>query len=103
MMIADGLAGAFRTAGAIEALGALGYPAYLSTMIGIAKILGAMALFQNAGRVVKEWAYAGFAFLFIGATVSHAFSGSHVGFVILPVVMLVWVLVSYFLWRKIES
>ena len=103
LAIIDGSAGALRVAGATEALAALGYPAYLSTILGIAKILGTAAILQNVFRVVKEWAYAGFTILLIGACASHVFSGSSFGFVILPLVMLAWVLVSYFLWRKIES
>ena len=99
----DGFAGAFRAAGAKEALGALDYPEYLSTIIGLAKILGAIALLQTVFRAVKEWAYAGFAYIFIGASLSHFFVGSGVGFVILPLIMLAILFLSYFLWRKIEK
>ncbi len=103
MMLLDGFAGALRVQGAKEALAQLGYPEYLSTIIGVAKIFGAIALLQNVFRTVKEWAYAGFAFVCIGAFASHAFSGSGIGFIILPIIMLAIVFLSYFLWRKIES
>ena len=103
LMIPDGLAGALRIAGAKEALAYLGYPEYLSTIIGIAKILGAVALLQNIFRAVKEWAYAGFAFIFIGAFLSHFFVGSGVGFLVVPLIMLAIMFLSYFLWRKIEK
>jgi hypothetical protein len=103
MMLADGFAGALRVAGAKEALAYLGYPEYLSTIIGIAKILGAIAILQTVFRAVKEWAYAGFVVLFIGAFASHFFVGSGFGFLSLPVIMLAIVFLSYFLWRKIET
>ena len=103
MFMVDGFAGALRVAGAKEALAALDYPEYLSTIIGIAKILGAGALLQTVFRTVKEWAYAGFAFIFIGAALSHFFVGSGAGFVFLPLVMLAIMFLSYFLWRKIEK
>ena len=103
MMLLDGFAGALRVTGAKEALANIGYPEYLSTIIGVAKILGAVAILQNVFRTFKEWAYAGFVFMFIGAFASHAFSGSVIGFVILPVIMLAIVFLSYYLWRKIET
>lgn len=102
MMLLDGFAGALRVQGAKEALAQLGYPEYLSTIIGVAKIFGAIALLQNVFRAIKEWAYAGLAFAFIGAFASHVFVGSSIGFIILPIVMLAIVLLSYFLWIKFE-
>jgi hypothetical protein len=103
MMLLDGFAGALRVAGAKEALEYLGYPEYLSTIIGFAKIFGAVAITQNVFRAIKEWAYAGFTFMFTGAFASHAFTGSGFGFLALPVIMSAIVFLSYFLWRKIES
>jgi uncharacterized membrane protein YphA (DoxX/SURF4 family) len=103
MMLADGFAGALRVAGAKEALAYLGYPEYLSTIIGIAKILGAVAILQPVFRTVKEWAYAGFTFVFLGGSASHLFTGSGPGLIILPLVILGIMFLSYFLWRKIET
>ena len=103
LMLLDGAAGALRVTGAREALAYLGYPEYLSTIIGAAKILGAVALLQPVFRTLKEWAYAGFTFLFIGAFASHAFVGSGFGFLSLPLVMLGILLLSYFLGKKIET
>lgn len=103
MMLPDGLAGLLRVAGAKEALAYLGYPEYLSTIIGIAKIFGVIAILQPVFRAVKEWAYAGFTFIFTGAFASHAFVGSGLGFLIIPVIMQGILFLSYFLWRKIEA
>lgn len=102
IMIFDGLAGVLRVEGGKEALAQIGYPEYLLTIVGIAKILGAIGIFQTIFLTIKEWAYAGFTFLFIGAFASHFFSGSIIGFQILPIVLLVITFVSYFLWKKTE-
>ncbi len=103
MMFADGIAGILRVEGGKAALADLGYPEYALSIFGIAKILGANAILQTVFSTVKEWAYAGFAFIFIGAFASHAFVGSGIGFLIVPLVMLAVLFVSYFLSRKIES
>ena len=103
MMLLDGLAGALRVPGAKEALANLGYPEYLAMIIGMAKILGVIAILQPVFRTIKEWAYAGFVFIFIGAFASHFFSGSGIGFLTIPIVLLGIVFLSYFLYRKIES
>src|SRR5688572_33265044 len=55
-----------------ETITDLGYPLYVMTILGIAKLLGAGAiLFFDRWPSLKEWAYAGFTFDVIGAFVSH--------------------------------
>lgn len=49
----------------------LGYPTYLMTIIGIAKILGVIAILSPKFPILKEWAYAGFTFTMSGAIISH--------------------------------
>lgn len=49
----------------------LGYPTYLMTIIGIAKILGVIAIVSPKFPILKEWAYAGFTFTMSGAIISH--------------------------------
>lgn len=48
----------------------LGYPAHLATFLGVAKLLGVAALLAPGLPRLKEWAYAGYAFDFIGAIYS---------------------------------
>ncbi|MCF8449496.1 MAG: DoxX family protein, partial [Taibaiella sp.] len=48
-----------------------GYPAYMLYILGIAKLLGAIGLLQPVSPRLREWAYAGLAITFIGATWSH--------------------------------
>ncbi len=48
----------------------LGYPEYFIRFIGIAKLLGAIAILIPGYSRLKEWAYAGLFFDLIGATYS---------------------------------
>lgn len=48
----------------------LGYPEYLIQFIGVAKLLGVIAILVPGFNRVKEWAYAGLFFDLIGATYS---------------------------------
>lgn len=51
----------------------LGYPLYLLTILGVWRILGAIALVVPKLPRLKEWAYAGLIFDFTGAGFSHTF------------------------------
>ncbi|WP_439490405.1 DoxX family protein [Algoriphagus sp.] len=53
----------------------LGYPLYFSTMLGVAKILGVVAVLIPKFPLLKEWAYAGFVFVVSGAIISHITMG----------------------------
>ncbi|GAB3855675.1 DoxX family protein [Hymenobacter terrigena] len=100
MMLADGVAGLMLEKNGQEAMRQLGYPLYVMTITGAAKILGALALLQNKYRTLKEWAFAGFAIDFIGAAASVALAG--MGFVAtLPALVMTAVLFGiYFLWKR---
>ncbi len=49
----------------------IGFPIGLVTFLGVAKFLGALALINPWFPTVKEWAYAGFTFVLLGAVVIH--------------------------------
>lgn len=102
MMLADGIAGISQQKDGQEAFRQLGYPTYLMTIIGTAKILGAIALLQTKFSRLKEWAFAGFTFNFLGASASWAFVGSQVFNIVLPLIMLAILLLAYGLWKKVE-
>ena len=53
----------------------LGYPVYFLAILGIWKLLGAIAILIPCTPLLKEWAYAGFFFVVSGAFVSHIVSG----------------------------
>jgi uncharacterized membrane protein YphA (DoxX/SURF4 family) len=56
--------------GNVEGLAALGYPAYFVMLIGLWKVLGAIAVLVPRFPRLKEWAYAGMFFNMTGAAVS---------------------------------
>ncbi|HKV37632.1 MAG TPA: DoxX family protein [Blastocatellia bacterium] len=59
----------------VEGIHILGYPTYLLTILGIWKVLGAIAIVLPRYPRIKEWAYAGIFFDLTGAAVSHAAAG----------------------------
>ena len=53
----------------------LGYPDYLLSILGVWKLLGAVALLAPRWPRLKEWAYAGIFFNMTGAAASHLAAG----------------------------
>lgn len=72
----------------------LGYPLYLMRILGLAKVLGAVAIVTNRSRTLAEWAYAGYVFNLVGALASHLIVGDG-PVAAAPAVMLALVLGSY--------
>lgn len=73
----------------------LGYPAYLLTILGTWKILGALATLVPGFPRLKEWAYAGFFFELTGAAASHAFAGDGASKILAPLLFLALVAASW--------
>jgi len=86
----------------VQAMHSLGYPTYLLTILGVAKLLGAAAIITGRSQLLREWAYAGFTFVLLGAAASHALSGQgpQSG---APVAIWLIMLVSYRSWKRIAS
>ena len=59
-----------NTPDAIAFMTHLGYPTYLTPFLGVAKVLGIIAILIPGYPRIKEWAYAGLAFDLIGAAYS---------------------------------
>jgi uncharacterized membrane protein YphA (DoxX/SURF4 family) len=75
----------------------LGYPLYFAAILGVWKLLGALAVAVPRFPRLKEWAYAGMVFDLTGAAVSHAASGDPVGKIMTPLLILIIVLASWVL------
>jgi hypothetical protein len=85
---------------AITLFNSLGYPKYLIPFLGVAKLLGVIAILIPGFKRLKEWAYAGLFYDLIGATYSGiAVQGFQppILFMILPIGFL---FLSYYLWHK---
>ena len=79
----------------------LGYPVYFIPFIGLAKLLGVIAILIPGLKKIKEWAYAGLFFDLAGAV----YSGIAVAGGIDPMMlaMLVWIapgILSYIFWNR---
>ena len=105
LMFVPATAGAFvelfthGPASIVKIMLALGYPLYLMKILGFAKILGGIAILTGKLPSMKEWAYAGFSFDFLGATASHVLAGD-AAHAIFPLLFFVFLAVSYYLWHK---
>ena len=87
---------------ALQSLNDLGYPQYLGHFLGIAYLLGVVALVQPM-RLFKEWAYAGFVFAFLGASISHYLVGDPVARIFPALLFLALTLGSYYFEKKHQS
>lgn len=104
MMLASGTMYLSGHPQAVEGFRHLGYPDYFRTLLGISKILGAVALLVPVvPRTLREWAYAGFTINLVSASVSHYASGDPTGQVVNPLVILGVLLTSHQLWRRLEQ
>jgi uncharacterized membrane protein YphA (DoxX/SURF4 family) len=79
---------------AVTGFAHVGYPQQLRVILGLAKLLGAIALVVPGFPKLKEWAYAGFTFAWIAAFCAHylAKDGAEA---MVPLVLLVGLGVSY--------
>ena len=100
-MLFGGVIDVLQTEEAKRAIQELGYPLYFLTIIGVAKILGSLALLQTKFPTLKEWAYAGFTFDILGASFSIALSGSSIGMALAPLIVLIVMAISYSLGKKV--
>ena len=55
----------------VEGFTKAGLPLFMIPLLGVANLLGAVAIINPWFKGVKEWAYAGFAFTTLGAIFSH--------------------------------
>ena len=102
-MLFSGVSELMQTQQAVEAIKQLGYPVYLNIILGIAKVLGVLAILQWKFKTVKEWAYAGFAIDFLGASASLYFAGDGILVALSTVPFFIVMFASYFLWKKKEN
>lgn len=81
----------------------LGYPVYMSTLLLLFKVPGALALIlpQVPSRI-KEWAYAGFLIDFVGASLSYFFVDGFIGFTFLPFFFIALLVISYVYYHKLK-
>ncbi len=102
-ILLSGIGQLMKYGGNLELVTNLGYPKYILTILGIWKVLGAIALVLPGFPRLKEWVHAGIFFLMTGAALSHWFANDFgdYGFnMILPLIYAALNIVSWALRPK---
>jgi hypothetical protein len=87
-----------------EGIRHLGYPPYFGNTLVVFKVLGVLVLIvPQVPKRIKEWAYAGFAFDFIFATISHGAVDGINGQTFMPLIIFAILVVSYIYYHKLNS
>jgi len=89
-MLATSLSQVISAKGTEEIMTTLKMPTYILPLLGISKLLAIVAILVPGFPKIKEWAYAGLMFDFIGATYSMIAVGGTIdkwGFMILPIIL----------------
>ncbi|MBB6634222.1 DoxX family protein [Cohnella thailandensis] len=76
-ILMSGIGQLMRLGGNVELVANLDYPLYVLKILGIWKVLGAIALLVPGFPRLKEWAHAGIFFLMTGAAFSHALADDY--------------------------
>ena len=93
-MLADAYGGVTQQKEGQDVLKHLGYPMYLLTISGVAKIIGVIAILQTRFTALKEWAYAGFTINFVFAVWSRAYVGDSIGMIVPPLIMIAYLFIK---------
>ncbi|CAM3500275.1 DoxX family protein [Sphingobacterium prati] len=83
-------------AGGVQNVAHLGYPDYILSLLGIWKILAAIALLLSKRPLLKEWAYAGIFFTATGALYSHLMVGDAFDLMAPALLYLILIAVSWY-------
>ncbi|WP_042169679.1 DoxX family protein [Paenibacillus gorillae] len=70
----SGIGQLMQYGGNIELVTDIGFPLYITSILGTWKLLGVIAIVIPGFPRLKEWAYSGIFFLMTGAVLSHVFA-----------------------------
>jgi hypothetical protein len=101
-MIFSAIPDIMMTPEAMTMITGLGYPKYFVPFIGVAKLIGIIAILLPGLNRIKEWAYAGLFYDLFGAT----FSALTFGFDPMILIMILpvgFLFASYFLWHRLRK
>ncbi|SFB52160.1 DoxX-like family protein [Cohnella sp. OV330] len=70
----SGIGQLMRYGGNVDLVTAIGFPLYITNILGTWKLLGIIAILLPGFPRLKEWAYSGIFFLMTGASLSHMFA-----------------------------
>ncbi len=95
-MVSTGIVQLLKVQSETDFILKMGYPSYLLTLLGITKLLGVIAILIPRYPLVKEWAYAGFTFMMLGAIYSHLYLHHSFAESFPPVLLLILSSVSWY-------
>ncbi|MFC5447053.1 DoxX family protein [Paenibacillus aestuarii] len=73
----SGIGQLMRFGGNVELVTNIGFPLYVTNILGSWKLLGVIAIVVPGFPRLKEWAHAGLFFLMTGAALSHSFANDY--------------------------
>ena len=76
------------------------YPTYLVIPLAVAKVLGVIVVLWRKSTWLTEWAYAGFFFDLVLATLAHHYAGHPVGLSVYAIPIL---FISYVLGKEVRN
>ena len=85
---------------AVTLMNHLGYPNYIIPFLGVAKLLGVIAILIPGFPRLKEWAYAGLFFDLVGATYSGIATDGFLPPMLIMLLPFTFLFLSYFLYHK---
>ncbi|OAS16724.1 DoxX family protein [Paenibacillus oryzisoli] len=73
----SGIGQLMRYGGNVDLVTDIGFPLYITNILGAWKLLGVVAIVMPGFPRLKEWAYSGIFFLMTGAALSHAYANDY--------------------------
>ncbi|MFK7697236.1 DoxX family protein [Paenibacillus sp. HJGM_3] len=73
----SGIGQLMRYGGNVDLVTDIGFPLYVTNILGAWKLLGVIAIVIPGFPRLKEWAYSGIFFLMTGAALSHVFANDY--------------------------
>lgn len=99
-MFGAGIGNLVRADKIVQGILALGYPDYIMNILGIAKVLGVIALLVPGFPKLKEWAYAGFTIDLLGAFSSQLLHGAPLSVALPPFAFWLLSMISYYCYNQ---
>jgi len=103
MMLLASVSGLMKSEQGIQLFKHLGYPEYLIGLLGVARILGIIAILTPGFLRLKEWAYAGFFFDLAGAAYSGYAVGDPLSMWALIYVQIIILFISYIFYHRLKK
>ena len=102
-MLSSAIPDILMTAEAKTFMQHLGYPDYFTCFIGVAKVLGIIAILLPGFQRIKEWAYAGLFYDLFGATYSIIAKDGFMPPMLIMLLPIVFLFISYIYYHKREK